>query len=102
MRTPFLMLQGGVKYQKGKLPKISNFVITLFAFLHCLSPGLFGFCRIRILRSRRHCRIAAIEDFCLDDSSNFLRIWKLKSCRLLIAEVTYLSIISVSAPVGFS
>ena len=67
-------LQGGVKSRKDKLPKNSKFVITLFVFLHCLSPGLFGFCRIRILRARRHCRIAAIGDFCLVDFSNFPRI----------------------------
>ena len=67
-------VQGGVKRRKGKIPKHSKFVITLFVFLHFLLPGLFGFCRIRILRSRRHCRIAAIGDFCLDDFSNFLRI----------------------------
>ena len=67
-------VQGRVKSRKGRIPKNSKWVITLFVFLHCLSPGLFGFCRIRILRSRRHCRIGAIGDFCLDDFSKFLRI----------------------------
>ena len=65
------MPKGGVKSRKGKIPKNTKFIITLFVFLNCLSRGLFRFCRIRILRSRRHCRIAAIGDSRFNDFSNF-------------------------------